>query len=125
MRRVLLALMLVLAAAAPAPTAAAGDPPEHLPEHLIVETALLRMVDRPDLLGNASFGPSVVHPRPQGRTWAVVGQVLSATTTGNPHRQVYVAAMRLICDDIANPDCWRLEKLALDNRIVYDRGVAL
>ena len=120
MRRVLLALMLVLAAAGPAP-AAAGDPPEHL----IVEMALLRMVDRLDFLGNASFGPSVVHPRPEGRTWAVVGQVLTATPTGNLRRQVYVAAMRLICDEIANPDCWRLEKLALDNQIVYDRGQAL
>ncbi len=125
MRRVLLALMLVLAAAVPAPAASASDPPEHLPENLIVEMALLRMVDHLDFLGNAKFGPSVVHPRPEGRSWAVAGQVLSATTTGNPRRQVYVAAMRLICDDIANPDCWRLEKLALDNQIVYDRGVAL
>ncbi len=113
--------MLVLAATVPAPAAAAGDPPEHL----IVEMALLRMVDRLDFLGNASFGPSVVHPRPEGRTWAVVGQLLSGATTGNPHRQVYVAATRLICDDIANPDCWRLEKLALGNRIVYDRGRSL
>ena len=123
MRHVLLALMLmlVLAATVPAPAAAAGDPPEHL----IVEMALLRMVERLDFLGNASFGPSVVHPQPEGRTWAVVGQVLSGAITGNLRLQVYVAAMRLICDDIANPDCWRLEKLGLDNRIVYDRGEAL
>ena len=52
-------------------------------------------------------------------------QVLSGALTGNLRHQVYVAAIRLICDDADNADCWRLEKLAIDDRIVFDRGDSL
>ena len=117
MRRMILALLFGFAALPPA--AAKGDPP---PERLIVEMALLRMVERLEFLANASFGPSVVHPQPEGRYWAVVGQAVSGNVTGNMHQHVYVAAIRLVCDDHANSDCWRLEKLAMDDRIVFDRG---
>ena len=119
MRRVV--AILLFGAVALGPVAARANPPDRL----IVEMALLRMVERLIVLGNASFGPSTVHPQPEGRYWAVVGQAVSGALTGNLRRHVYVAAMRLICDDAENPDCWRLEKLAFDNRIVFDRGQPL
>lgn len=100
------------------PAAATTDPPERR----IVQMALLRMVEQVDYLSNASFGPSVVHPQPEGRYWAVVGEVASGALTGNMLVQVYVAAIRLVCDEAEDAACWHLEKLALGNEIVYDRG---
>ena len=84
--------------------------------------ALLRMVEQVHFLGNASFGPSVVHPQPGGRYWAVVGEAVSGALTGHMRRHVFIAAVRLTCDMAEKDDCWRLEKLAIDNRIVVDRG---
>ncbi len=73
----------------------------------------------------ASFGPSVVHPQPEGRYWAVVGQLLIGAMTGHMRVVHFVAAVRLTCDDAANTYCWRLEKLAIDNRIVFGRETPL
>ena len=116
MRRIILILLLGLTMLTPA--AARAEPPDRL----IVEMALLRVVQRIVILANASFGPSTVHPQPGGRYWAVVGQAVSGALTGNLQRHVYVAAIRLICDDAEDSDCWRLEKLAFDDQIVFDRG---
>ena len=82
--------------------------------------ALLRMVQRLDFLANASFGPNVVHAQPAGRYWAVVGRAISGALTGHMRQHVYVAAVRLMCDDFERAECWRLEKLAIDGRIVLD-----
>ena len=119
MRSCVLALLLGFIAVSSA--AARSDPPQHV----IVQMALLRMVERLDFLANASFGPSVVHPQPEGRYWAVVGEAVSGALTGHMRRHVYIAAVRLIYDDEANALCWRLEKLAIDDRIVFDRGSSL
>ena len=100
------------------PLPAKSDPSDSL----IIQMALLRMVERLDFLANASFGPSVVHPQPQSRYWAVVGEAVSGAMTGHMKNHVFVAAVRLICDDDGKADCWRLEKLAIDNQIVLDRG---
>ena len=119
MRALVLAILLGLAV--PSPVQAGGEPAERL----IVEMALLRMVERLDFLANASFGPSVVHPQPGGRYWAVVGRAASGALTGNMRQHVFVVAVRLICEAAESADCWRLEKLAIDDRILFDRGDAL
>ena len=98
---------------------AAGAEPS---ERLIVQMALLRMVESVDYLANASFGPSVVYPQPEGRYWAVVGKAVSGSLTGHMRRHVFIAAVRLTCEKAECHKCWRLEKLAIDNRIVVDRG---
>lgn len=118
MRRMLLAFLIGYIALAP--ITARSDPPERL----IVEMALLRMVERVDYLYNARFGPSVVYPQPEGRYWAVVGELVSGTLR-ELRQSEYIAAIRLICDDTAKSDCWRLEKLAINGEIVFDRGVPL
>lgn len=109
---------LLIAFATPAPAAAQAEPTASR----IIQMALLRMVEQVDFLGNASFGPSDIHPQPEGRYWAVVGQIVSGAQTGHMQHYVYVAAVRLICADAGDDTCWRLEKLAIDNRIVYDRA---
>ena len=115
MRRLLLILPFWLLL--PAPAVAAGPS-----EYLVVTRAHYFMIQRLDYLANASFGPAVVHEQPGGRYWAVVGEVVSGALTGNMPRQVYVAAVRQICDDAEDLACWRLEKLALDGEIVFDSG---
>ncbi len=65
MRSIVFALLFGFMALSPA--AATRDPTNSL----IIQMAFLRMVERLDFLANASFGPSVVHPQPEGRYWAV------------------------------------------------------
>jgi hypothetical protein len=120
MRLVALALLCGLALAVPAGGAEpAREPPS---EQRIVGMALLRMVERLDFLANASFGPSVVHPQTPSRSWAVVGRAVSGALTGNMRRHVFVVAVSLACPDAADDACWQLEKLAIDDRIVFDSG---
>jgi hypothetical protein len=119
MRVLALALLCGLALSAPA---GAGEVPS---EERIVGMALQRIVERVDFMGNASFGPSVVHPQTPGRSWAVVGRAISGGLTGNMRQHVFVVALSLTCPDAADDACWRLEKLAIDNRIVFDSGKPL
>ena len=83
------------------------------------------MVAKLNDLANASFGPAVVHPQPEGRYRAVDGDVVSGALRGALPLQPSVAAVRRICDDPAVVECWRLEKLAVHGRIVFDWGEAL
>ncbi len=64
------------------------------------------------------FDISYLHPQPQPDYWAVVGGFISDQNTPN----TFVAAVRLICSDFAKVECWRLEKLAINGKIILDRG---
>jgi hypothetical protein len=97
---------------------AAADEPS---ERAIIGHAIELMIARLGVFGNATFGAAVVHPQPSGRYWAVVGEAVSGGLTGHMRRHNYVAAVRLICDDADDAKCWRLEKLALDGRILLNR----
>ncbi len=67
------------------------------------------------------FDVAYLHPQPQPEYWAVVGGFVSDQNTPN----TYVAAVRLICPDFSKVDCWRLEKLAINGKIILDRGQPL
>ncbi len=67
------------------------------------------------------FDVAYLHPQPQPDYWAVVGSFVSDQNTPNK----FVAAVRLICSDFAKVDCWRLEKLAINGKIILDRGQPL
>ena len=67
------------------------------------------------------FDISYLHPQPQPDYWAVVGGFMSDQNTPN----TFVAAVRLICSDFAKVKCWRLEKLAINGKIILDRGPPL
>jgi hypothetical protein len=114
MTRRILILALLIAFTRPA----AADEPS---ERAIIGHAIELMIERLGLFGNATFGAAVVHPQPSGRYWAVVGEAVSGGLTGHMRRHSYVAAVRLICDDADDAKCWRLEKLALDGRILLNR----
>ncbi len=67
------------------------------------------------------FDISYLHPQPQPDYWAVVGGFVSDQNTPN----TFVAAVRLICPDFAKVECWRLEKLAINGKIILDWGEPL
>ena len=69
-------------------------------------------------LARASYGPTTVHPQPGGDYWAVVGELVSNAIKGKMSKHSYVAAVRLVCAETEKAECWKLEKMALDNRIV-------
>ncbi len=62
------------------------------------------------------FDISYLHPQPQPDYWAVVGGFVSDQNTPN----TYVAGVRLICPDYVKVKCWRLEKLAINGKIILD-----
>ncbi len=67
------------------------------------------------------FDVAYLHPQPQPDYWAVVGGFVSDQNTAN----TFVAAVRLICSDFAKVECWRLEKLAINGKIIVDQGQPL
>ena len=67
------------------------------------------------------FDVAYLHPQPQPDYWAVVGGFMSDQNTPN----TFVAAVRLICSDFAKVKCWRLEKLAINGKMILDRGQPL
>ncbi len=64
------------------------------------------------------FDTAQLHPQPDENFWAVVGGFVSDQTK----RNIFVAAVRLVCADYAKVECWSLEKLAINRTIVVDRG---
>ena len=67
-----------------------------------------------------AFDITYVHPQPEGNYWAVAGGFMAELTVNGYEPHSYVAAIRLICADYQDLKCWRLDKFALDNRILYD-----
>ncbi|GBF28333.1 hypothetical protein MnTg02_03397 [bacterium MnTg02] len=62
------------------------------------------------------FDVAAVHPQPEKNYWAVVGGYL----TNRQFHNTFVAAIRLVCSDSENPDCWFLQKLAINQKIVLN-----
>lgn len=67
------------------------------------------------------FDLAYLHPQPDPAFWAVVGGFISDQATQN----TYVVAIRQICDDHAKIDCWRMEKLAINQEIILNLGKPL
>ncbi len=86
-------------------------------QHFVQEKYML------DGLGHyhIEFDVAYLHPQPQPDYWAVVGGFVSDQNTPN----TFVAAVRLICPDFAKVECWRLEKLAINGKIILDQGQPL
>ena len=67
------------------------------------------------------FDVAYLYPQPQPDYWAVVGGFVSDQNTPNK----FVAAVRLICPEFNKVECWRLEKLAINGKIILDQGEPL
>lgn len=62
------------------------------------------------------FDVAAIHPQPERNYWAVIGGYL----TNRQNHSTFVAAVRLVCSDPEKPDCWFLQKLAINHEIVLD-----
>ena len=67
-----------------------------------------------------AFDLTYIHPQPEPNYWAVVGGFMAALRTDQYEPHSYVAAVRLLCPNYRDLNCWRLDKFALDNRIIFD-----
>ncbi len=74
-----------------------------------------------DVHYHIEFDVAYLVRQPEPNYWAVVGGFVTDQNTPNS----YVAAVRLICPDQAKVECWRLEKLAINRKIVVDLGQPL
>ncbi len=97
------AFLLALLCAGPA-MAQTGRPSRativSMAQHLVQEQFMLGSLGHYHI----EFDVAYLHPQPQPVYWAVVG------------------AVRLVCPDSLKVKCWRLEKLAINQEIVLDRG---
>ena len=67
------------------------------------------------------FDVAYLHPQPEIDYWAVVGGFVSDQNTPN----TYVAAVQLVWSDFAEVECWRLDKLAINQTIVLGLSESL
>ncbi len=86
-------------------------------QHLVQEQFMHRSLGHYHI----EFDTAYLHPQPEPNYWAVVGGFVSDQNFPN----TYVAALRLVCADLARVACWRLEKLAINEKIILDRGEPL
>ena len=116
----LVAVLLVLLSAGPA-TAETDPPPRStivgMAQHLVQEQYMFGSLGHYHI----EFDVAYLHPQPEPGYWAVVGGFVSDQNVPN----TYVAAVRLVCPDVAAVACWRLEKLAVNGEIALDRGEPL
>jgi hypothetical protein len=103
----------------------AGVPSDAPSESKVVEMAQ-HLVQEQFMFGSLGhyhieFDVAYLHPQPEPDYWAVVGGFVSDQNTPN----TYVAAVRLVCPEFDEVACWQLEKLAINDAIVLDRGKPL
>ena len=67
-----------------------------------------------------AFDITYIHPQPEPNYWAVVGGFMAELNSNDYEPHSYVVAIRLLCPDYKNLECWRLDKFAMDNRIIFD-----
>ncbi len=118
----LVAFLLALLPAGPA-TAETHTPAStmatSMAQHFVQEMFMFGAMG--DVHYHIEFDVAYLVPQPEPNYWAVVGGFVTDQSTPNS----FVAAVRLICPDQAKVECWRLEKLAINRKIVVDLGQPL
>lgn len=80
---------------------------------------LLDYFPRPDVKHLAlTFGASSVHARSGDGRWVVIGTFMADRGDNGYRPHIFIAMVGLACLDRKKPKCWKLHKLAIDNRIV-------
>ncbi len=96
----------------------AGGPPDStivgMAQHLVQEHVMFESPGHYHI----EFDVAYLYPQPDPNYWAVVGGFVSDQNNANS----YVAAVRLVCPEFDAVTCWQLEKLAINDAIVVDRG---
>lgn len=114
MKRVALASLMV-ALGMPAHAEPPPDPMIVAMAQHFVQDRLMR-VDATEHY-HIEFDGSFLYSRPRETLWVVVGGYVSDQNTPNS----FTAAVFLECPDFNKVDCWSLEKLSINGKIVVDR----
>jgi len=69
---------------------------------------------------DVAFDISNIYPQPDLNYWAVVGGFMADSGGKNYKPHAYGIAMRLICAEAEKTECWQLEKLVIDQKIILN-----
>jgi len=117
MRSLAIAFMLFLAAVSFQGAAADGVPRPL--RDAIIRNAHVLVARHAPTLAEARFGTTIVDPDGPRSRWTVMGIATDPNVMGDEAEHVYVAEMRLVCDDAEDEICWRIERLGVDFTPVY------
>jgi hypothetical protein len=127
MRPILAAILGLVALAATSggagsdDSASAAKPSESTIIEMAQKLVLVHFARGPAGESHVAFDIANVYPQASGDYWAVVGGFI-ANPGGNRSRpHAYGMAMRLVCAEHENLDCWRLEKLVIDQKVILDK----
>jgi hypothetical protein len=98
----------------------AAPQPAAPPEPYIVAMAQHFVQDRlmgTDTMYHIEFDNSFLYSQPRDNLWVVVGGYVSDQNIFNS----FTAAVLLECPEFENVECWSLEKLSINGKIVLDR----
>ncbi len=74
----------------------------------------------PEAHFSIAFDIANIHPQPDPDYWAVVGGFMAVSGEKNYRPHAFGIAMRLICADHVKMECWRMEKLVIDQNIILN-----
>ncbi len=79
----------------------------------------------PDIVdADVFYSPSMEHSMEQEKRdnrWTLTGIATVKSTAGKMMNRRYIAVLEASCEFYANPDCWRLDKLTLEDRMLTIR----
>ncbi len=85
----------------------------------VAQQSVLKHHPREDHLHfSIAFDVVYLHPQPEGNYWAVVGGY-KAKRGNRYYTHEFVAAVRLLCSNFKELKCWTVDKLAIDDRILF------
>jgi len=107
----------VVGLAALSATSAAAQPPlpyiVAMAQHLVQDRLMTSTTEHYHI----EFDKAFVHSQPRKTLWVVVGGYVSDQNDFNS----FTAAVMLDCRDFEKVECWSLEKLSINGKIVLDR----
>lgn len=94
------------------------------PESMIIAMAQQFVLERfrrdPTDHFDVAFDIVNIHPQPDPNYWAVIGGFMADAGGKNYKPHAYGVAMRLVCADAEKLECWQLEKLVIDRKIILN-----
>ncbi len=98
---------------------------DHVTEHVDKKDAIRfahLLIPRhvPDM-AKVRFGPTVADRDGRRALWTITGIAYDPDARGDAAEHVFVAKVRLTCEDTEDELCWRLERVGLDFKPVFRR----
>ncbi len=115
--------MLIAALLLLQPRAAAAQsvtPPDALIVAMAQQFVLEHFQRLPEQHFDIAFDIVNIHPQPEPNHWAVIGGFMADAGASNYRPHAYGVAMRLVCADHDKLECWQLEKLVIDRKIILN-----